>query len=67
MAIILSTPTELTVQDTRPSRPLLSALTRLWVARSTAAPAVDADVGYESAQPWTLREHAANGGADSTY
>lgn len=63
MAMILSTPTEYTVQDTGPSRPLLSALTRLWATPAAAAP-VDADVGYESALPWTLSEHAAIDGAD---
>ncbi len=62
MAVILSTPTEIMVQDTSPSRPLLSAITRLWAAPAVAAPMADADVGYESALPWMLSEPA-----DSAY
>lgn len=35
------------------NRPLLSALSQWWVA-TPAQQAIDPDLGYESALPWTL-------------
>jgi len=41
--------------ETNPHRPVWSALTRWW---SPAAVANEAELGYESALPWTLGEDA---------
>lgn len=50
--------------DARPQRPLLSALTRWW---SPAPPSLDAELGYESALPWTLGRDGPADRADLPY
>ncbi|MBV8035311.1 hypothetical protein [Roseateles sp.] len=49
--------------ETRP-RPVWSLLTRLW---SPAAAAGEAELGYESALPWTLGEPAPTDGNETRY
>lgn len=49
-----STPTDLPLPALASDRPLLSALTRWWIA--TDAAAAEPVLGYESAQPWMLDE-----------
>jgi hypothetical protein len=48
-----STPTEFTTSAESANHPLLSALSRWW-APSASTPAAEAELGYESALPWTL-------------
>ncbi len=61
-----SAPAELTTLAASSNRPLLSALSRWW-APTGATPAVDPELGYESAHPWTLGEDAATERGSSTY
>ncbi|KQY86047.1 MULTISPECIES: hypothetical protein [Roseateles] len=48
-----STPTEFTTSAESANHPLLSALSRWW-APAAGSQAPDAELGYESALPWTL-------------
>ena len=50
--------------ETNPHRPVWSALARWW---SPAAVANEAELGYESALPWTLGEDAATDSAEPRY
>lgn len=50
--------------EATPHRPVWSALTRWW---SPSAPSNDAELGYESALPWTLHEDRPAETGDSAY
>jgi hypothetical protein len=62
--IIDTSPQHLAPADSTPHRPLWSALTRLW---SPAAASSEADLGYECALPWTLRDDAPGEGGEPRY
>lgn len=51
--------------ETGAHRPVWSALTRWWSSPATASS--DAELGYESAHPWTLGEDAPEQAGDTPY
>lgn len=53
----LTTSLDATTAEAGTARPLLSALTRWWTPAANKAE-MEPELGYESAQPWALGEHA---------